>query len=363
MVIKSINLQNFRSYQEKEFKFSSQMTLVVGPNASGKTNLLEAIHLLATGRSLRAQIEAEMISYGQELARVIGGIKSQNDEKNELEIVLTGGEVGGERVAKKRYLFNGVAKRMVDFVGNLRSVYFGPEDLEIVVDSPSTRRDYLDSVLEAIDREYHRANLSYQKGLRQRNKLLEQIRDEGRPRSILFFWNKLLLENGEKISQKREEFIEFINQQPQHFGELQIRYDKSLISPQRLTEYTEAEISAGMTLIGPHRDDFQMEIKKEKKMRNLHQFGSRGEQRTAVFSLKLAELEFVAKKTDDPSPPVGGSGQDRPVLLLDDIFSELDQEHRKRLLEVIPKQQTIITTTDIRLVEPAYREKVAMVKL
>lgn len=359
MIIKSINLQNFRSYQDNEFQFSSATTLVVGPNASGKTNLLEAICLLATGRSLRAQIEAEMISYGKEIARVAGKVKSQEDEKNELEIVLTGGEVAGEKVAKKRYLLNGVAKRMIDFVGNLQVVYFGPEDLEIVVNSPSIRRDYLDSVLNSVDREYRRASLSYQKGLRQRNKLLEQIRDEGRPKSILFFWNRLLLQNGQLIIQKREELVEFINQQPQYFDKLQIRYDKNLVSPQRLKEYEEAEIAAGMTLIGPHRDDFQVEVKEEDGTRNLHQFGSRGEQRTAIFSLKLAELEFVAKKSgEQPTLPA-----DRPVLLLDDIFSELDHKHRKRLLEVIPKQQTIMTTTDIHLVEPTYRRKIETIRL
>ncbi|MBU3935185.1 DNA replication and repair protein RecF, partial [Patescibacteria group bacterium] len=337
----------------KEFDFSSGITVVIGPNASGKTNLLEAIHLLATGRSLRAQIEAEMISYGEELARVEGMVKNQEGEKDELTIVLTVGEVAGEKVAKKRYLINGVAKRMIDFVGNLRSVYFGPEDLNIIFDSPSQRRDYLNSILEPVDREYRRASLSYQKGLRQRNKLLEQIRDEGRPHSILFFWNKLLLENGEIITRKREELITFINQQPQRFFRIQIHYDKSIISPQRLKNYTDAEIAAGMTLVGPHRDDFQLQAAEDKETkRNLHRFGSRGEQRMAVFSLKLAEFEFVIQKTEE-----------RPVLLLDDIFSELDQEHRKRLLVIIPKQQTIITTTDIHLIEPEYRQKLEIIRL
>ncbi len=347
MTINSLQLQNFRNYSKQEFKFALGTTLLIGPNTSGKTNLLEAIYLLATGKSFRAGVEKEMITYGKEIARAGGKIKSQEGLEN-LEIVLTPGQVRGKKVAKKKYFVNKVSKRMMDFVGKLACVLFGPEDLGIVVDSPSTRRDYLDSVLEQIDREYRRANLSYQKGLRQRNKLLEQIRDQGKPRSVLFFWNKLLLENGEIISRKREEFIEFINQQPDYFGDLNLVYDKSIISPARLEKYTEEEIAAGMTLVGPHRDDFKVMTKK----RNLHTFGSRGEQRTAVFSLKLAELEYVAEKTGE-----------RPVLLLDDIFSELDHERRKRLLEVIPKQQTIITTTDIHLVEPAYRKKVKKIEL
>ena len=347
MEINSLQLQNFRSYKKQEFKFASGTTLLVGPNASGKTNLLEAVYLLATGKSFRAGVEREMISYGKEIARVKGKVKSE-EGMEELEILLTTGQVGGEKVAKKKYSINKVGKRRMDFVGRLRCVLFGPEDLEIIVDSPSTRRNYLDNVLEQVDRDYRRSSLSYQKGLRQRNKLLEQIREEGKSRSVLFFWDKLLIENGEVITQKREEFIEFINQQPDYFGDLNLVYDKSVISPQRLEKYAGEEVAAGMTLVGPHRDDFRVMMKK----RSLHTFGSRGEQRTAVFSLKLGELEYVAERTEE-----------RPVLLLDDIFSELDHERRKRLLEVIPKQQTIITTTDIHLVEPAHRRKVETLSL
>lgn len=329
------------------------MSLIIGPNTSGKTNILEAIALLATGKSFRAGVETEMISYGKELARVKGEIKDKEGREN-LEIILTAGQVAGERVPKKRYLINGVGKRMMDFVGRLRCVFFGPEDLEIIVNSPSIRRDYLDRVLEQVDRDYRRASLSYQKGLRQRNRLLEAIRDEGKLKSGLFFWNKLLVENGELISQKREEFIEFINGQPEHFGEMRLTYDKSIISPERLARYEEQEVAAGVTLVGPHRDDFKVGLREgeEGRIRDLHVFGSRGEQRVAIFSLKLAELEFMTEKT-----------QERPVLLLDDIFSELDHAHRKRLLEVIPKQQTITTTTDIHLVEPGYRKKIEIIEI
>jgi DNA replication and repair protein RecF len=355
VIINSLSLQNFRNYSKQEFEFTSGTTLLVGPNASGKTNLLEAIYLLATGKSFRAGVEREMISYGKEIARVQGKIEREEGLRD-LEIILTPGQIGGERVAKKKYSINKVGKRMMDFIGHLRCVLFGPEDLEIIVNSPSTRRDYLDRVLEQVDRDYRRASLSYHKGLRQRNKLLEQIREEGKPRSILFFWDKLLIENGEVLTQKREEFIEFINQQPDYFEELNIQYDQSVISPVRLEKYADEEVAAGMTLVGPHRDDFDIRIKEQEsgrvKERSLHTFGSRGEQRTAVFSLKLGELEYVAERTEG-----------RPVLLLDDIFSELDHERRKRLLDVIPKQQTIMTTTDIHIVEPAYRRKVKIIEL
>jgi DNA replication and repair protein RecF len=227
-------------------------------------------------------------------------------------------------------------------------VYFGPQDLEIVIDSPTVRRDWLDLVLEQSDKSYRRSNLSYRKGLRQRNKLLEQIRDEGKPRSTLFFWDKLLIENGNLITQKRQEFIDFLNHQPERFGQIQVYYDHSLISAQRLEKYAQEEVAAATTLVGPHRDDFQVSL----EGRNLHSFGSRGEQRTAVFNLKLGELEFISEKIDQ-----------RPTLLLDDIFSELDHERRGHLLSVIPQQQTIMTTADIHLVEKDFLPKIALIKL
>lgn len=347
MILKQIHLQNFRNYFSQEFSFSEGINLIVGPNTVGKTNLLEAIYLLASRKSFRARLEEEMIQMEKEVARLKGQILSDG-EKKFLEIVLTRGEINGSRVAKKRYLVNGIPRRMIDFLENFRVVYFGPQDLEIMVDSPSIRRSWLDLVLEQADKNYRRANLSYQKGLRQRNRLLEQIRDEGKPRSTLFFWDKLLIENGGVITQKRQEFLDFINHQPECFGKLEIYYNKSIISPQRLEKYAEEEIAAGATLVGPHRDDFEV----WQNNQNLHTYGSRGEQRTAVFNLKLAELEFLSEQT----------GQ-RATLLLDDIFSELDEQRRRHLLEVIPQQQTLLTTTDIDLVGEKSLKKMKVIKL
>lgn len=347
MILKKIHLQNFRNYLSQEFTFSDGINLVVGPNTVGKTNLLEAIYLLASRKSFRARLEEEMIQMGKEVVHLKGQILSDG-EKKLLEIVLTRGEINGSRVAKKKYLVNGVSRRMIDFLENFRVVYFGPQDLEIVVDSPSIRRGWLDLVLEQADKNYRRANLSYQKGLRQRNRLLEQIRDEGKPRSSLFFWDKLLIENGQLITEKREEFLNFINENHEFFGQLEIHYDKSLISEARLAKYSQEEIAAGTTLVGPHRDDFEV----WQKGQNLHIYGSRGEQRTAVFNLKLAELEFLSEQT----------GQ-RAMLLLDDIFSELDHQRRQHLLQVIPQQQTIMTTVDIHLIEKESLKKMKVIKL
>jgi len=347
MLLTSLKLKNFRSYLDREFNFSHQVNLIVGPNTSGKSNILESVYFLSTGKSERADLEQELINYNQEFSRVTGLVE-KDGEKEKLEIILTRGMVAGSKESKKRYLINDVPKRMVDFVGKAACVLFNPEDLEIIIDSPSIRRRYLNNCLETIDSQYRRAALSYEKGLRQRNKLLQQIRDEGKSRNVLFFWDKLLIENGSLLTQKRQEFIDFVNKEPQRFGSLTLSYQKSLISPQRLEKYCREEVAAATTLVGPHRDDFSVFFRE----RNLQTYGSRGEQRTAIFSLKLGEMEYMSLKIGE-----------RPILLLDDIFSELDHDNRQKLIEVIPQQQTIMSTTDLRLIEPALRQRMNIISL
>jgi len=300
-----------------------------------------------------------MIRYGEEIARVNGTIKQLNNETmTQLEITLTGGEVQGKRVAKKLYKVNDVGRRMIDFVGNLKVVIFRPEDSQLILGSPSIRREYLDSVLEQVDAEYRRSSLVYKKGLRQRNKLLDFIRDGKAQTTQLEYWNRLLVKNGELISQKREELIGFYNEAMnqlngktiKQFNNLTIEYDKSPITEMRLQKYAAAELALGATLVGPHRDNLRFKIgdlRKKKIDRDLALFGSRGEQRMALLALKLSELAFVTQKSDG----------DRPVLLLDDIFSELDHQHREIVLSIIEGQQTIITTADIHLVEKKFLDK------
>ncbi len=329
-MIQKISLSNFRNFKRKLFSFSPKTTIIVGPNTTGKTNILEGLFLLSTGKSFRAGLVEEMINHRAEIARVKGKL----GDKQILEVVLTRGEVtlGKEmqRAPKRRVLVNGVAKRLSDFAGNFKTVLFGPWDLDLVTESPSIRREFLDTVLFQVDHEYYRALISYEKGLRQRNKLLYRIREENLSRSQLLFWDRLLIKNGNYLSLARENLINFINQtgsvDSQKFS---LEYDRSAISESRLSQYAQEEVAAATTLVGPHRDDFVFFLKN----RDLAKFGSRGEQRMGVLWLKMAELAFVEEKSGE-----------KPTLLLDDIFSELDQEHRKQVMEVAKGHQTIITT-------------------
>lgn len=357
MFVRSISLNYFRTYSKKQFDFDESTIAVSGPNGSGKTNLLEAIYLLASGKSFRAELEEEMISENQEIGRAKGRIEKPGSEKSELEIILTRGQIGGEKVSRKKFLINGVSKKMTTYIGHLKAVIFGPWDIDLITGSPGLRRRFLDSLLIQTDLEYHRAFVSYEKGLRQRNKLLENIREAGAPRSQLLFWDKLLIKNGNYLTNKREEFLTFLNLY-RPFADWQMnfssRYDRSPISEARLQQYADDEVAAGVTLVGPHRDDVEFSIDQEGKDRDLSKFGSRGEQRLAVLWLKIGELEFLASSQEDKN--------DRPILLLDDIFSELDHQHRELVITTIGKQQTFITAADEHLL-PGLNNGLQTVKL
>lgn len=356
MILDKIFLQNFRNYPKSEFNFSPEINLIIGPNTAGKTNLLEAIYLLSTGKSFRAQQTKELVPWEEEVGRVKGFLGAS--ETITLEVILTTGSVQNQKTSLKKYLVNGVARRQLDFVGNLPAVYFGPQDLEIVTDSPSVRREYLNLVLCQADREYRRALTIYEKALRQRNKILEGIKDERLSRSSLDYWDNLILENGPILTQRREEFVDFINSVS--FGseglehQFLLEYDKSVISRVRLEQYAVEEVAAEVTLVGPQRDDLEFKIyNAEFRIHaNLANFGSRGEQRLATLWLKLGELAFLAQKLGT-----------MPILLLDDIFSELDHEHREHVLKIIPQQQTIITTTDFHLIPESYQKQAKVIEL
>ena len=363
MIISKIVLSNFRSFNKSEYSFSPGITVVVGPNASGKTNLIEAIFILGLTKSFRDIPDREAIYFGQEIGRISGTVEKPDNRSTNLEVILTKGEVTGIKTPYKKCQVNGVGKRIIDYVGNLKTVLFWPQDMELVTDSPSIRRKYLDFLLTQVDREYRRTLISYERGIRQRNRVLEAIREHGAHRHQLIFWDQLIIKAGEYITKKREAYIDFINSYElsetkfQIIGKYHLIYDKSIISKSRLEQYTKEEISSGVTLVGPHRDDVHFEIQStgiknyKNDFRDLSLFGSRGEQRLAILWLKICELAYIEKETGE-----------KPVLLLDDIFSELDSSHQKIIFEVIENQQTILTTTDLNIVKKVLK-KVKVINL
>jgi DNA replication and repair protein RecF len=344
MKLNSLQLKNFRSYSQKSFQFSKNTTLFIGPNAIGKTNILEAIAIIALGKSFRAQKDEEMIQFGQDFSRI-----SADNDGESLEVVLTHGLWQGKKVAKKRYLINGTGRKRKDFVAKLKVVLFQPQDIDLIIGSPSKKRDYLNYVLSQVDIEYDQSLTAYEKGLRQRNKLLHLISDSKATQVQLEFWNRLLIKNGEIIRKKREEYLEFLSQNSHlskyidstnsnNLPSFYYQYDPSVITQKRLESHQQAEIASKTTLIGPHRDKFHIFQYKEnpENKKDISLYASRGEQRIAIITTKLTELEYFSQKTGE-----------NPLLLLDDIFSELDENYQNLIINVIGRQQTIITTTDI----------------
>lgn len=349
MFINSLYLQNFRSYKKADFNFSQNTTLIVGPNTSGKTNLIEAIFLLSSGESFRVEKDESMVKFGEKIARVKGAT-----EENELEVVIGNREFANSGRVVKKYLVNGVAKRRADFVGNLPCVLFSPIDLEIIIGSPGLRRKFLDHILSETDRDYKFSLASYEKGLRLRNAILHNIKERGiRNDKELEYWDELLIKNGKVITKKREDLIGYFNSTQKDIFDFVIFYDKSVISKERLLQYKDAEIGAGATLVGPHRDDFFVSMFDD-KLQTTHDmrfFGSRGQQRLAVLQLKMLELSLVKK------------GAGNCILILDDIFSELDTGHIDLVLEMALAQQTIITTTHKEFIPKEILDKTLTISL
>lgn len=340
MILKSIYLQHFRNYSEKKFDFSDGMTIIIGPNTAGKTNLSESISVLLTGKSFRASADTDMIAFGQEIARVQGLL--EEDEKIKLEVVIASSFATGTRQSKK-HLVNGISKGRNSLQGLLPVVLFRPEELDIIIDGPSLRRNFLDEVLEQADKTYPVAHRTYERALRQRNALLRLAKETGTRNTEQFsYWDDLLIQNGQILTQKRKEFLEFINESSHDLFPLTTVYDHSSISSDRLEQYKEAEIGAGVTLVGPHRDDFFIFMDGQKDIRH---FGSRGQQRLAVLQLKMLQISFLEKTL-----------KIKPLLILDDIFSELDSGHIQLVLDTVKDSQIILTTTHKEFIPKSLQE-------
>lgn len=397
MEILNLTLSNFRNFSSKKFVFDKGLTVIIGPNGAGKSNILEAISLICGMRPTHVESDLDLIRFGKSEARIESKVESSAytevsaDRQSVKKTLTVNFQVVDERFVKKSYLIDGFRKRFANFLEILSIVVFHPEDLDLVAGSPSLRRHHLDIILSSCDRDYWRNISAYNKVVTRRNRVLNRI-GEGRSKPLeLKFWDLRLLEHGKYISKKREEFIEFLDfvesvdpvgRYPQPTSSLQSNPDikskkssdaavarwgsptpvthgnmmkgyswelkQSLITEEKLLRNRERDIAAGVTLSGPHRDDFRFMF----RGRDLAYFGSRGEQRMAVLALKLSELEYLRVQRGK-----------RPILALDDIFSELDWEHREMVLAVIGNQQTIITAAEKESVPKKLLKKAKIIEL
>lgn len=378
MRLNHLSLTNFRNYTRLELGLPDRLTVFQGANAQGKTNLLEAIHLLATGRSPRVGAERELVSWlalesPLPYARLVAEVSAPGAAAVErLEMVLElarmpvlAGSAGNGPVVRKQVRINGVPKRGLDLVGRLRVVLFLPEDVSLVAGAPVERRRYLDIALCQVSASYCRALGEYNKVLAQRNALLRRLRDEGGDPAQLAFWDDQAAEHGSVLLQRRAHAIFELNRlaaERQHAltggaERLQLTYLPSpdtakaraasgerfalegaareqvagwLLAHLRATRGR--DVGAGSSLSGPHRDDFAFTVEDH----DLRTFGSRGQQRTAALALKLAEVQMMRDATGD-----------MPLLLLDDVMSELDAVRRHTLLDALDQvDQAVVTTTD-----------------
>lgn len=333
-MLQKLVLQNFRNYPQHVFSFDAAYTVIIGANTAGKTNMVEALMLLATGKSFRAEKDSDMIQFGQEIARVQGlsvDRVNHEEEKVKLEVTLAQGEASGGRFLKQ-YKVNDVPKSRNHFVGFLPMVVFRPEALEIIIDGPSLRRQFLDEVLEQVDSHYRIAKTTYDKTLRQRNALLNLAAETGKRNTEQFsYWDEMLVRNGSIITKARETFLTYINTSNKDIFPCTVHYDASVMSYDRLAQYADAEIGAKATLVGPQRDDFFVTMEGDY---DIEHFASRGQQRLAVLQLKLLQMAYIELRLEK-----------KPVLVLDDIFSELDAHHIQLVLERVQGSQIILTTT------------------
>lgn len=336
MNLQTLNLINFRNHSKATFEFKGQNALIFGPNGSGKTNILEAIHLLSTTKSIKAEYDLEMIKHNSDFCRVDAIIDNEQEQKLELVIKKLHTD---EHTSSKTVKINGVAKALNKFAGTLNSVLFSPDEIAVLTGSPSGRRKYIDSIFFQTDPRYKKAHSEYQKALRGRNKILETIRETGRGKDLIELWEEKLVNTANILQAARSGFFNFVSIELKKYerivnGEnvaIEVEFMQSLVDYQIYAQNRQKEIYAGKTLYGPHRDDFDIKLNGY----SVANFGSRGQQRAVLLALKLCEMDFIQK-----------ANSKRPILLLDDIFSELDENHRNNVMEIINLQQTIVTTSE-----------------
>ena len=348
MFIQQLQVKNFRNYHQFDMTFDNKVNVIIGENAQGKTNLLEAIYLLAFTKSYRTSHDRELIRWNEEFAKITGHLVKKQDRVIPLELIF-------HKSGKKAKLNHIEQKRLSEYIGALNVVMFAPEDLALVKGAPQVRRRFIDMELGQIEPLYLYHLAQYQKLLKQRNHMLKKLQyDQGSDITFLHILTEQLIKHAAIILKKRFDFLHVLRKwaQPIHeeisrgLENLKIVYDSSVEvleddDEEKLEQkYVEAfsrnepnELKRGTTLIGPHRDDLIFYINdKDVKL-----FGSQGQQRTTALSLKLAEIDLISEQIGE-----------YPILLLDDVLSELDDFRQSHLLSTIQgKVQTFVSTTNI----------------
>jgi DNA replication and repair protein RecF len=359
MYLRSIELTSFRNYTRLGFSPALGMCVLIGDNGQGKSNLLESIHMLATGRSLRAGSERELLRHGQppgaDFARIDARVATARGEVH-VEILVRGPsppELGVSRSVSKLIRLNGLPVRAGDLVGTVNVVAFGPEDLELIAGPPEHRRRFLNVLCSQLDRGYLRSLQRYSRILVQRNTLLRRIREGADRVASLEVWNSELIEHGVRLLEARLGAMRVLGPLAEREfralsgGQLRLAvgYRSSLgagpplgdgsmadLFARRIEASIDRELDQGSTIVGPHRDDLTFELDGQP----LGVYGSRGQQRLGVLALKFAELAHVES-----------SAGEAPIVLLDDVLSELDPRRRSTLLDrAAGVAQAFISATD-----------------
>ena len=339
MIIKKIKLVNFRNYDELELELSEGINIFYGNNAQGKTNIIESIFLSAIGKSFRTNKDNEIIKIGENKSTVIVDYVDSNRE----------GSIKIDISDKKKVEVNGIPiKRLSEILGKIYIVLFTPDDINILKGAPANRRKFLNIMISQLRPAYMHTLNEYLNTLNQRNAYLKQIKIENKPEEMLDIWDSKLVELGTKIYLYRSEFIEKISKKLQGIHskitnekeKIEICYNSICRDKEEyiniLKNNRKIDIIRGNTNYGIHRDDFIIKINNNE----ISSFGSQGQHRTAILSLKISELQIIYDEVGE-----------YPILLLDDFMSELDNERRINLLENINNNQVIITCTDKKFFE------------
>lgn len=368
MRLNQLVLRNFRSYTDCEIDFIDRVNLIVGENAQGKTTLLEAIYFLSTAKSHRTYPDNELIRHNENWFYLRGKIAAADgshtnpDAHNLDPLDLMTVEVSNELSGKKRFKFNGVLqKKLSEWIGQFNVVFFSPESLTLVKGSPADRRRFIDLLISQINAAYLNSLQNYQFALKQRNELLKQIRSKQANPDLLDPWDDILIAEGISIIHTRVRIFAELKAyvQTKHAeltGEREILELKYQPSPEKIDGAMEQEatelfrsdlksarsydILRGLTSLGPHRDDFKLILEAQSAgamyFQEAKAFGSQGQQRTIALALKLGELELIRETTGKT-----------PIVLLDDVFSELDGERSSFLFNLLGQlnAQTFITST------------------